>query len=65
MTPTNRLETFLAMIAGDETVTPIKPITNVEKYLNLIAMKRAMIDNKGNPWMPETSVSDPVEEEKA
>lgn len=52
MTPTNRLETFLAMIAGDETVTPIKPITNVEKYLNLIAMKRKRNGDKGNPWTP-------------
>lgn len=57
MTPTNRLETFLAMIAGDETVTPIKPITNVEKYLNLIAMKRKETGGKGNPWEPETSAS--------
>lgn len=55
MTPTNRLEIFLAMIAGDETVTPIKPITNVEKYLNTIAMKRKRTGGKGNPWIPETN----------
>lgn len=37
MTPNNRLETFLAMIAGNGDVEPIRPKTNLEYWLNEIA----------------------------
>ena len=46
MTPTNRLEIFLAMIAGREDVEPIMPMTRFEYWLNEIAAAKG-----GKPWV--------------
>jgi len=47
--PHNRLETFMAMICGDTRVAPIRPITNLEKYYNMLAKKL-----EGSPYFPDT-----------
>ena len=60
--PHNRLETFLNMIVGDipmdgyVAVDPIKPISEMEYWLNDIAAAKG-----GNPWAPETDTSGGLE----
>lgn len=53
MTPNNRLEVFLAMIAGEPGVTPIMPKTETEYWLNEIAVSMG-----GSPWRAEAAVED-------